>query len=282
MKGDILNMKISITPLKSRSQPVIAGIIFLLSYVPALFWMWDRWFTRDSYYSHGILIPFVTAFLIWQKKDELKIIAPQRSGWGLPLIVIGVLIHLMSSLLRIYFSSGFSMLIVLVGLILHFYGSAILKKIIFPIAFLFFMIPLPLVVIVNISFKMKLFAADIAAKLLNYMGLLAVREGSIIQMRHAYVIVDDVCSGLRSLISLAALGSIFAYWLNGAMYKRIFLFVSTIPIAIVTNVCRVVLLASISEIWGPPYATGWIHDVSGFFVFALAFVLLYVVGKLIE
>ena len=118
--------------------------------------------------------------------------------------------------------------------------------------------------------------------ILNQMGILAKREGSIIYMRHAQVVVEDVCSGLRSLISLTALGSIFAYWMRGHIAKRLFLFLTTIPIAIVTNACRVILLSAISEIWGPQYATGFIHDLSGFMVFGLAFILLYSVGKLLE
>lgn len=268
--------------VKKNAQLVVVAAAFLLTYFPTLLWMWDRWFSRDSYYSHGILVPFVTGYLIWQKRDELMKIAPQSSPWGFVLIVAGLMIHVLSSILRIYFSSGFSMLVVIVGIILHFFGKDILRKILFPIAFLFFMMPLPLVVIVNISFKMKIFAAKIAAYLLNEMGLRAIREGSIIKMPHTHVIVEDVCSGLRSLISLAALGSIFAYWLNGPITKRMFLFLMTIPIAIVTNVCRVVFLASVSEIWGSQYAEGFVHDASGFMVFGLAFILLYAVGKLIE
>lgn len=174
------------------------------------------------------------------------------------------------------------MLIVIPGLILYFYGSKILKKIWFPVAFLVFMIPAPLVVITNISFKMKIFAAKIATGLLNNMGLNAVREGSLIKMPHAYVVVDDVCSGLRSLISLTALGGIFAYWMNANILKRIILFLSTIPIAIVTNVFRVIFLSSIAEIWGPEYAVGFTHDFSGFLVFAMAFILLFAVGRLLE
>lgn len=268
--------------VKKNAQLVVVAAAFFLTYFPTLLWMWDRWFSRDSYYSHGILVPFVTGYLIWQKREELMKIAPQSSPWGFVLIVAGLMIHVLSSILRIYFSSGFSMLVVIVGVILHFFGKDILRKIFFPVAFLFFMMPLPLVVIVNISFKMKIFAAKIAAYLLNEMGLRAIREGSIIKMPHTHVIVEDVCSGLRSLISLAALGSIFAYWLNGPIYKRMFLFLMTIPIAIVTNVCRVVFLASVSEIWGSQYAEGFVHDASGFMVFGLAFILLYAVGKLIE
>ena len=129
---------------------------------------------------------------------------------------------------------------------------------------------------------MKLFAAQIATILLNNMGIPALREGSIIKMRYAQVVVDDVCSGLRSLISLTALGSIFAYWFKGPPWKRILLFLFTIPIAIITNVFRVIILATLSEIWGPQSIEGFIHNATGFMVFGLAFILLYAVAKLIE
>jgi len=267
---------------KKFTREIIFSAIFLLTYVPTLIWMWDRWFSKDSYYSHGILIPLVSGYLIWKKREALTKIVPQRSGWGMVLIVLGIIIHLFSSVFRIYFSSGFSMLMVIFGYVLYFYGTKTLKQVLFPLCFLFFMFPLPLVVIVNISFKMKLFAAEISKQVLNNMGILAVRDGSIIKMRHAYVVVDDVCSGLRSLISLAALGSLFAYLLKGPYWKKIILFLSTIPIAVVTNVCRVVFLASVSEIWGTEKAIGFVHDASGFMVFAIAFVMLFAVGKLLE
>lgn len=265
----------------ARRELLIAGI-FLLTYVPTLCWMWERWFARDSYYSHGILVPFVSGFLIWQKREELQKTEFVKSNWAVPLIVAGIIIHILSSVLRVYFTSGLSMMIVLFGLVLYIYGKETFNKIIFPLAFLLFMIPMPMVVITNISFRMKVFAAQIAAYMLNNMRLPAIREGSIIKMRHAYVIVDDVCSGLRSLISLTALGAIFAYWMKSGPTKKIILFLSTIPIAIITNVIRIIFLSFISEVWGPEYATGFIHDFSGFMVFAIAFVLLFAVGKLLE
>lgn len=268
--------------LKSHTIELLFAGLFILTYIPTFIWMWDRWFAADSYYSHGILIPFVSGFLIWQMRDELAAIKPKRSPWGMPLIIAGLIIHLFSSLFRIYFTSGFSMLGVLSGLVLFFFGSKTLRKIAFPVAFLSFMIPVPMVVVANISFKMKILAAKIATAALNKMGLLAVRSGSVLKMQHTYVIVDDICSGLRSLIALTAIGSMFAYWMKAPMYKRILLFCSTIPIAIATNVLRIVFLSFVSEVWGPEYAGGFVHDFSGFMVFALAFILLHAVGKVLE
>lgn len=268
--------------LRRHSAEIILGMTFILAYLPVLLWMWDRWFARDSYYSHGILIPFVTVYLIWQKREKLGHVRIKSSPLGKVLILIGLTAHLLSSVIRFYFISGLSMLIVLIGLIAYFYGKEILRIVLFPVLFLFFMIPLPMVVITNISFQLKLFAAAIAKLTLNNMGLPTVQEGSILKMRHAYVVVDDVCSGLRSLISLTALGTIFAYWMKAGILRKAILLLSTIPIAILTNVCRIVFLSFVSEVWGPQYAAGFLHDLSGFLVFGLAFLLLFGVGKLLE
>ncbi len=264
-------------------QEFLSGIAYLFMYTPILVWMWDRWWARDSYYSHGILIPMVTAYLIWQKRDELRHIPRESSKVGILWVALGVFVFFFSSFLRIYFIAGFTMIIVLSGLILGFFGKKILYQILFPIFFLAFMTPLPEILITEISFSMKIFAAQVATYILNhFLHLSALREGSLIKMMHAYVMVDDVCSGLRSLMSLTALGSLFAYWLKGPWYKKILLFLSTIPIAIMTNVFRIVALSSINEIWGTRYITGFLHTASGFMVFALAFLLLWTITKILE
>ena len=268
--------------LKDNKNQLIALVIFILAYVPVMMVMWDRWWARDSYYSHGIMIPFVTGFFIWQLKDDLVKLKPKESPWGFRLILVGVLIYLLASLFRVNIACSISMLIVFIGLVFYFYGDEILKKIAFPLLFLFFMVPLPSVVITRLSFKLKLFAAELAAFVVNKIGIVAVRDGSILKMPHAHVVVDDVCSGLRSLISLMALGSISAYWFKGALWKRILIFVLTIPIAIVTNMCRVVILAVISEVWGVEYADGFVHDATGMLVFVLAFILLYITVRVLE
>src|SRR3989338_739155 len=213
-------------------REIVLAAVFLLNYIPTLFWLWDRWFARDSYYSHGILVPFMTGYLIWQKRDILKGQSPVSSPWGIRLVAVGIFIHLASSYLKVYFTSGLSMLVVIAGIVLFLHGEKRFKTMAFPLAFLFFMIPLPMIVITNISFQLKLFAALIATNILNHLRLPAINEGSVIIMEHAHVIVDDVCSGLRSLISLTGLGTIFAYWMKGNLIKKGLLFVSTIPIAI--------------------------------------------------
>jgi len=144
------------------------------------------------------------------------------------------------------------------------------------------MIPLPLLVVASICFKLKIIAAQLATYILNIIGLQAVQYSSIIEMRHCDVLVEDSCGGLRSLISLTALASIFAYQLKANLPRKILLFLSAFPIATFTNACRIVFLASISEIFGTNYIQGTLHNISGYMVFAFAFFILYAIKKLIE
>jgi exosortase len=267
---------------KIYSKEILLIVLMIAVSLPTILWMSDRWFEESSYYSHGILVPFVTFFLIWRKRDVLKKMQPETSPWGFSLFILGIFLYWISALIHVYFTSGFSMLIVTIGLVLHFYGSKILKEILFPLLFLVFMIPLPLIVVAFICFKLKIIAAHIATFILNMIGLQATQESSLIKMQHSYVLVEDSCGGLRSLVSLTALGSIFAYQLRSGLVRKLVLLVSAIPIATISNACRIVFLSAVGEIWGSQYTQGVLHEFSGYMVFAVAFLFLFAVKKLLE
>jgi len=257
-------------------------LLFILAYFSTLQWMWERWFIPGSYYSHGILIPLISVLLIWQKRDALKNTKVKSSLWGMKLFILGVVIHLLSLLFRVYFTSGFSMIIVLAGFVLCFYGKNVLQVILFPIIFLVFMVPLPVVTLINISFQLKLLSAHMATMMLNVINMHAVQQGSYILTEHASVLVEDVCSGLRSLVALMALGALFAYWLRAGKVKKTVLFLSSIPIALITNMLRIMFLAIVSEFWGTKYVPGLVEDLAGLSVFLLAFLLLSQVEQLLK
>jgi exosortase len=171
---------------------------------------------------------------------------------------------------------------VIPGIVLYFCGIAILKECWFAIAFLIFMMPLPLFAIVGITFKMKLFAAYWANKVVNAMGIPAILDGSVIKMRHTHVIVEDVCSGLRSLISLLALGAIVAYLAKLSSWKKIVVFLTAGVMAVLANIVRIVFMAATSEIYGAKFTEGFLHTLSGIIVFVVAFAGLMVVVKELE
>lgn len=263
-------------------KPAIITAALLVIYSPTIWWMVGRWSAADSYYSHGFLVPVVSLYCLWLKKERLKSIAARPLTSGLWLLIAGLLIHILSAFFRVYFTSAFSSLLVIAGLVLYCCGWLMLKEALFAISFLIFMLPLPLIAIVGISFKMKLFAAYWASKIINTVGIPAVLDGSIIRMRQTHVIVEDVCSGLRSLISLLALGIIVAYLSKLPRFKKIIVFFAAGVMAIVANIVRIVFMALTSEIYGAKFTEGFLHTLSGLLVFVVAFLGLMVVVKELE
>jgi len=261
---------------------ILLGAFVIIVYLPALIVMAGRWSAHDTYYSHGPLIPLISIFIVWLKRKELSKLKINPSNIGWILFIIGILINMIAGLWRINFVSGFSLLLVLPGLVLLCLGKDFLRHLMFPILFLAFMIPLPEVAIANINFKLKIFAAQVSTVIVKGMGIPAIRDGSMIQTMHSQLMVEDPCSGIRSLIALIALGALMAYFSNISKTKKIILFISSIPIAIGSNIIRIVSLVLVSEMYGTKIATGWFHDTMGILVFVLAFVGLAFVGKILE
>ena len=251
-------------------------VLMILLYHSTFIWLYERYVSADSYYSHGFLIPFVTGGLIWLKRKELKNINWKGSFLGLILIIFALSIHLLSILTEVFFVSGFSILFLVFGISLFLYGKEITKKILFPLSFLIFMFPVPLVAINAISFPMKMFATKSAVYILKGALHIPMRnEGFQIFFPDASLIIGNPCSGLRSLISMLALGSIFAYFLKSSMPKKILLFSLAMPIALASNLIRVILLCLGVFIYGNQMAKGFFHDFTGYLVFIIAFVSLW-------
>jgi exosortase len=234
--------------------------------------MAERFDAHDSFYSHGWLIPAASAWLIWQRRERLQRIAPQASFAGLCLLVPSVVLHVIATWWRLGFVSGFAMVGAVWGLIWTVWGRDVLKALRFPLAFLLFMVPLPGVLLIAASFTMKLTAASWATQLLNLLGLQAVQTGSTIHVPGASVIVDDACSGLRSLISLIALSTWWTALLPPAarLRHKLAMVAASIPLALVANMVRIVILVFVSAVYGTAAAEGFMHDGSGFVVFGVA------------
>jgi len=142
---------------------IVISSLVAIAYIPTFTWMYERWVSAESYYSHGPLIPIIAIALVWLKRRELIAIPPAPSyklGWSI--FIAGILIHIISALWQVYFSSGFALILIITGLILLSLGPVHLKKLLFPLFFLVFMIPLPMVAIANLSFRLKLLASRIS------------------------------------------------------------------------------------------------------------------------
>lgn len=260
---------------------IAAGLLSVV-YLPTLVWMVGRWHLPESEYGHGFFIPLVVLFFIFQKRSSIMNAKAETSFAGFWLLLAMLSVHMFAMVLRISFLSGFTMVIAIYALTLFTFGKEITRQVLFPILFLTLMIPLPLVVIGNAMVKLKLVAANSAVFILNHIGFPSLLDGSVIRMPGSHVEVAAPCSGIRSLIALSTLGIVFAYALKASRLKKFMLCVFSVPIALVTNVMRVVALAVVNDLYGEKVAMGFFHDLSGFLVFGLAFVILLAISKSME
>ena len=260
-------------------------VIGLLTYIyyPTFAWMVDRWMARDSYFTHGFLIPLVSLYWVFKKRSELASNGHQSEPAGLVILLIGALVQLFSSVFRVYFISAISFVFVLFGIVYFAFGKKVIRAVWFPIAFLFLMIPMPLLIISEVTLRMKFFVSEISTFLLNGMGMKAVREGSYIYTTHAVCLVGDPCSGLRSFLAFLCLGFVFAYGTKLVLWKKMVLVGTGLPLAIVSNVLRVFVMTLVGEIYGMELSASHIvHDGGGILAFVFALICFLILRQKLE
>jgi len=189
---------------------------------------------------------------------------------GLAVLIGGIGILILGNIGAENFLMRSSLIIVLAGLILFHLGTRVLRILFFPLAFLFFMVPLPAVVFYAVTFPLQRFAAEHAAWALDLLGVPVLLDGNVIHLSQITLGVTEACSGIRSLISLLASAVAWAYLMLPFGLIAIAFVVSAIPITIFANAARVVATGLIGQWLGVEYATGFFHEFAGLAVYTLA------------
>jgi exosortase len=231
---------------------------------------------NDPNYSHGLLVPIISGYFIWQQREQLEKLEIKPETSGILLVIFALLVLFAGVAAQEYFSKRASLVFLLAGIVLFLLGWQWLKSLALPIGFLFFMIPLPYIVYDAMAFPLKLFVAKFSVIALKLMGVVVWREGNIIMFPQTTLEVADACSGLRSLMSLLALGVALAVLSQEKMSRRVVLVLMTIPIAIFTNMIRVIGTGFLAQYYGAAAAEGFFHEFAGMGVFVLAMVMLFV------
>lgn len=271
-----------------RQKAIIVGLSALVGALVLLYWgvvpsMVQDW-AQDENYSHGFLIPLISAYLLWERRQELAEASRDASGsWlGFALCLGSLAVFAVGRAGAEQFLQRVSLVTFLFGAALWVWGWGMVRATWFPLAFLLFMVPLPYLIYDSVAFPLKLFAARLATESLFYLGVPVFREGNIIHLASQTLEVADACSGIRSLLSLAALGVVYAYFTEAVTWKRLAIIASTVPIAIAANAFRVTGTGILTHYVSPKAAEGFFHTFSGWLVFVVAFVLLFAVGGLLK
>jgi len=326
---------------RSKTAPyVIAAFgLLIIIYLPVISGLVREWYT-DGNYSHGFLVPAISAVLILLRHgkfseiieppgtsltlkkvliaavvvtiglsfivefDIAAIIVLNAAGWfilgrafvyqahrrkfagwidpagdytGLILVALGLVLFVLANAAAEYFTLRLSLIVTLAGMVWLLFGRRFTSDIWFELAFLIFMIPLPYVIYYAATFPMQLFATKVTVAILHLIGMSAVQQGNIIHLPGYSLEV-----GLRSLISLLALGAVYARLTQKGIPRQLILFISTIPIAIAANIFRVTFTAVGAYAVSRELAEDFLHELSGMMVFVVAFIMLFIFGAILK
>ncbi len=275
---------------------IVAGLSFL--YARVLAKLSYDWWTDDNY-SHGLLVPFVIGYVIWFEFDGLRNSAKRPEVWlGFCIVIFSVLMLLGGTLASELFTQRLSLLAILIGIVIYFFGREMLRRLLVPCVLLLLALPIPQIIFNKIAFPLQMWASQMADWGIRLFGIPAVRNGNIIELvpigttQVVRLEVVEACSGIRSLMTLVTLALILGYftrerrervvqsWLqfvrNPESIRIVLLMLSAIPIALVTNAGRVMTTGILTYYYGQETAEGYWHDISGSIVFlsALAFMIL--------
>jgi exosortase len=250
------------------------GVLILLCYAPILKRLAIQW-NNDPDMGHGFFVPVVAAVIVWQRRSELSATEIKPCWWGLLLVFFGAAQMIVGTLGVELFTARTAFVVTLIGAVWFVCGTAILKKVLFPLALLFLMVPIPAVVYNAITFKLQLLASELAGDALEFLSVPVLREGNVLQVPNMHLSVVEACSGIRSLLTLTFLSLVFGYFFEKRMWVRVVLFLSTIPIAITANACRVTATGILSQV-KPELAEGFFHESTGWILFMISLFLMVV------
>lgn len=269
--------------LPAHPLPVAVALVAALvwTYWLVLPGLVAQWWNEEEY-SHGFLIPFVSGYLIWAKRDVLRLTAVRPTSWGLGVMALALAIYVTGIVGADLFLQRVSMVVMIAGGILYVVGLPALREVLFPLGFLLLAIPLPGIIFNSIAFPLQLFAAQIASSIMETCGVLVFREGNVMHLASVSLDVEEACSGIRSLVSLTALGMVYAYITYASWIPRLLLLLAIVPIAIAANVFRVAVTGLLAHYFSVDTALGVFHTAGGWSVFIVAAALLLGVSRLIS
>lgn len=297
MNENALNFKTIWKPLL-----IAAALAFLFANVLAK--LGFDWWT-DENYSHGLLVPFVIGFIIWSEFDALKkAVEKPKVLFGFVIVLFALLMLLAGTLGAELFVRRVSLVLILVGIVVYFFGAKILQLLVAPFALLLFSIPIPQIIFNKIAFPLQIYASQIAVWGIRLFEIPTVRKGNVFEIlpqgatQIIALEVVEACSGIRSLMTLVSLALILAYFTRRKNYnaddgwnfcfksfdfwRTIILMLSAIPIAVLTNSFRVTMTGVATYYYGKKALTPFWHDLSGWLVYLAALGLLLGINVLLK
>ncbi|MDY6946414.1 MAG: VPLPA-CTERM-specific exosortase XrtD [Pseudomonadota bacterium] len=228
--------------------------------------MIETWLQREEY-SHALMIPFISLYLLWQQRAALAQLEFNGSWFGVGVIAFGALLQIAGVLAAVDTIQQYGLLFAIYGLVLALIGVRQSINLWAPLLLLALMVPLPEFLLQNFSAQLQLISSQIGVWFIRLFGISVFVEGNVIDLGGYKLQVAEACDGLRYLFPLMTMGFIMAYMFKVEMWKRVVLFLSSIPVTILMNSFRIGTIGVMVEHWGQSMAEGFLHDFQGWAVF---------------
>lgn len=295
----------SIPVFRHLWQPLAIAAALAFTYATVLAKLGRDWWD-DPNYSHGLLIPFVIGFILWVERKRL-LSKPARPSflWGGATVVLALLALWAGTAGAELYMQRMSLVLMLVGIVIYFWGFRFLRLMFAPLALLVLAVPIPAIVFNKIAFPLQLFASRCAVWAMRGFDIPVLRQGNVIEFlplgarETRKLEVVEACSGIRSLMTLVTLAAVYAYftyptgddpdysggqgrWMGAlkqfGFWRSGVLVASAVPIAIITNAVRVSGTGLLARYYGTQVADGFFHTFSGWVIYIAASLLLFAVA----
>lgn len=260
---------------------VLAGLLSLL-FGPTLFKLSYTW-ANDPNYSHGYLILPISLFLTYRIWRDGPAPGEGELNLGSMSIAAGIMVHLLYLVLSYPPLDFLALVLILRGVTVLIGGRAWARPHLFPIFFLFFLFPIPHEITARIAIWLQEMVAQVSAFVLDLFDT-CFRRGKSIYLAGVDGTLDvaEECSGLRQIMAFLALGALVGHFSERGAGFRLLLLGSVVPIAFVTNVVRVLVMAILVKHWGPSAISGVMHDILGILPIPLGLVMFFGVLKVLQ
>jgi exosortase len=267
-----------------RRQTVLLAVsiaLFVGFFLPSILFLVDRWSHSDEF-SHGFLVPLVSLFLLWRKREVIRHTPVQACFWGLPVLAIGLLMQVASEWASVTFLQALAVPVALGGLAWYLVGTRMMRAVLFPYLFLYFAVPWPDFAIELLSVPLQHFSAAASTMLLGLMGVPIEREGVHMWTPRFDVEVAVPCSGIRSMVAILGIAALVGYLTQGKWWAKGVVFLSGVPITMAANILRIAAIVVMGHYVSQEFAMTFFHDYSSPFLFFISALSLLGVKKLME
>lgn len=293
-------------------QTLLISLALAFAYGAVFSKLGQAWWS-DENYSHGLLIPAIIGYILWSQRARFQSATRRPASFlGMMTVAVGLLCLWAGTAGAELYTQRISLVVILVGTTLYFWGFQILRMLIVPLFLLILAIPIPAIIFNKVAFPLQLFASKCAVGAMSLFDIPVLRQGNVIELmplgahETKKLEVVEACSGIRSLMTLVTLAVVFAYFTHprnddsdsnpsGGMTQRLgsklknygfwrstVIVLSAVPIAILTNALRVSGTGVLAHYYGTKIADGFFHTFSGWVIYIVAFLMLFSVGWLLD